>query len=56
MQSKILSDTTLEEFGVKTLPKISKRILQNFDDLVIDAIAMQLVVIFVILNSRQRIT
>ena len=26
MQSTILSDNMLEEFGVKTLPKISKRI------------------------------
>ena len=36
MQSTILSDNTLEEFGVKPLPKISKRIQQNFDDLLID--------------------
>ena len=36
MQSTIFFNTTLDEFGVKTFPKIYKRVQQNFDDLVID--------------------
>ena len=35
-QSINQADSTLEEFGIEKLPEYSKRIRQNFDDLVID--------------------
>ena len=50
LQSTILSDTTLEEFGVKTLQKISKRIQQNFD-----AMSLMMMVILKIKNQMTSI-
>ena len=35
-QSINQADSTLEEFGIEKLPEYSKRIRQNFEDLVID--------------------